>query len=195
MECKSPRRSGFRSSMGRRSFVALAGSPHDRAVIANMARLEPGIERINNQLIVAPEGTAPRNNGGPDTLERAMAADNRRPSYRGLCHFSRMNCGAFTMAGWPAEGVVHLARFPPDRYNRLTDGRGVGKGNASRRPKGGGATRYSVSTLEGTRMVSSLTRNQVRRKPLRVRLPCPPLAKPFVAVSYEMLFSFSTYHP
>jgi hypothetical protein len=24
-------------------------------------------------------------------------------------------------------------------------------------------------------MVSSLTRNQVRRKPLRVRLPCPPL--------------------
>lgn len=31
------------------------------------------------------------------------------------------------------------------------------------------------SSLEGTRMVSSLTRNQVRRKPLRVRLPCPPL--------------------
>jgi hypothetical protein len=28
---------------------------------------------------------------------------------------------------------------------------------------------------EGTRMVSSLTRNQVRRKPLRVRIPCPPL--------------------
>ena len=29
-------------------------------------------------------------------------------------------------------------------------------------------------------MVSSLTRNQVRRKPLRVRLPCPPLIKPCV---------------
>ena len=37
----------------------VVGSPHDRSLIANMARLEPGIERISNQLDVASEGMAP----------------------------------------------------------------------------------------------------------------------------------------
>ena len=37
----------------------VVGSPHERTLIANMARLEPGIERISNQLTVASEGLAP----------------------------------------------------------------------------------------------------------------------------------------
>jgi hypothetical protein len=37
----------------------VVGSPHDRSLIANMARLEPGIERISNQLDVASEGMSP----------------------------------------------------------------------------------------------------------------------------------------
>jgi hypothetical protein len=37
-------------------------------------------------------------------------------------------------------------------------------------------------------MVSSLTRNQVRRKPLRVRLPCPPLTKPYLTIDHVGLF-------
>ena len=42
-------------------------------------------------------------------------------------------------------------------------------------------------------MVSSLTRNQVRRKPLRVRLPCPPLLKPYATRSYARLSSCVAY--
>ncbi len=39
-------------------------------------------------------------------------------------------------------------------------------------------------------MVSGLTRNQVPGNRLRVRLPCPPLLKPYVAMSYVRLFLF-----
>ena len=41
---------------------------------------------------------------------------------------------------------------------------------------------------EGKRMASGLTRNQVPGNRLRVRIPCPPLAKPCVANSYASLF-------
>ena len=42
-------------------------------------------------------------------------------------------------------------------------------------------------------MASSLIRNQVLRKELRVRVPCPPLIKPCVTRCYARLFSSAHY--
>jgi hypothetical protein len=54
MQVPSPIRVSFVD--GTAVLRGVVGSPHDRTLIANMARLEPGVEQINNQMSIVSEG-------------------------------------------------------------------------------------------------------------------------------------------
>ena len=130
------------------------------------------------------------------TLEQTMAGPQRsknikrtrlwreagRQRIRVLHHRAAVQVKAFEAftAGQLARGRAGRLSQPPIMWT-------FAKGVAPLTGKGG-RCKIGLNLREGTRMVSSLTRNQVRRKPLRVRLPCPPLIKPCGTISYARLF-------